>query len=191
MRENSSQVRFSATGTGTNFLFSAMSCRMRFFCASLSWITLPMRIERRLDTPSVACSRHQQHAIVAPVVGQLDAEAVEDAAARRRDQPLGDAVVFGLGHVFVAVEDLELVEPPAQHREHRRHAAAQPQRAAGEGGVAAFVLVVEQRHQKSLRERPDQAAMQRRSTTQDAGNIEQHGHGQFAPRSAPSGGKRQ
>ena len=41
------------------------------------------------STPSLRLLRHQQHAIVAPVVGQLDAEAVHDAAARRRDQALG------------------------------------------------------------------------------------------------------
>ena len=96
----------------------------------------------------------QQHAIVAPVVGQLDAETVHDASARRRDQPFGDAIVLGLDLVLVAVADLELIEPAGQHREHRRHAAAQPQRAPGEGGVTAFVLFIEQRHQKSLAERP-------------------------------------
>ena len=59
--------------------------------------------------------RHQQHAIIAPVVGQLDAETVDDAAARRGEQPLADAVVLGLGHVLVAVADLELIEATGQH----------------------------------------------------------------------------
>ena len=77
-----------------------------------------MRVERLVDAFGRLLG-HQQHAVIAPVVGQLDAETVEDAAARRRDQPLGDAVVLGLGHVLVAVADLQLVEPPGQHREHQ------------------------------------------------------------------------
>ncbi len=94
---------------------------------------------------------HQQHAIIAPVVGELDAEAVDDAPARRRDQALADAIGFGLRAVLVAVLDLKLIEPPAQHGKDRRHAARHHQGAAREGRVAALVLAVEARHQKSLR----------------------------------------
>ena len=111
------------------------------------------RVQRRLDALG-GLFGDQQHAIVAPVVGELDAEAVHDAAARRRDQALGDAVVLGLDLVLVAVADLQLIEAARQHREHRRHATAHPHRAAGEGGVAALVLLVEQRHQMSPRDAP-------------------------------------
>ena len=34
-------------------------------------------------------------------------------------QPLVDAVFFGARHVLVAVEDLQLIEPPGQHARTR------------------------------------------------------------------------
>ena len=85
---------------------------------SLIWITLADAC-RALRHAFGGLLGHQQHAVIAPVVGQLDAEAVQDAAARRRDQAFGDAVVLGLGLVFVAVADLQLIEPARQHREHQ------------------------------------------------------------------------
>ena len=87
-------------------------------------------VQRRRDALG-RLFRHQQHAVVAPAVGQFDPKAVHDAAARRRHQPLGDAVVFRLDHVLVAVLDLQLVEPPRQNREHRRHAGAHADRTFG------------------------------------------------------------
>ena len=63
---------------------------------------------------------HDQHAVIAPVAGKRDAEAVEDAAARGREQPLIDAVVFGLVEIVVAVHDLKLIEPPGEHAEDAR-----------------------------------------------------------------------
>ncbi len=106
-------------------------------------------VQRRLDTVG-RLLRHQQNAIVAAVVGELDAKAIDDAPARRRDQMLADAVVLGLDLVLIAVLDLQLIEPPAEDREHRGHAAGETEAAARETRVAAFVLAVEQRHQKSL-----------------------------------------
>ena len=76
------------------------------------------RVQRLLDAFR-GLLRHQQHAIIAPVVGKLDAETVEDAAARRGQQPLIDAVVLGLGHVLIAVADLELIKAAGQNREDR------------------------------------------------------------------------
>ena len=111
------------------------------------------RVERFLDAVRGLLG-DQEHAIVAPVVRELGAEAVENASAQRRQQPLADAIFLGARHVLVAVDDLQLIEPPAQHREHRAHAAAHHQRAPGEGRVAGLVLAVEQRHQKSLRKAP-------------------------------------
>ena len=97
---------------------------------------------------------HQKHAIIAPVAGQFGTEAVQDASARRHDQPLGNAVVFGLHHVLAAVADLQLVEAAGQDGKNRRHASAHAGGAAGEGGVTALVLLVEERHQMSLRNGP-------------------------------------
>ncbi len=74
--------------------------------------------------------------------------------------------------------NLKLVKPPAQHREHRRHAAAHHQCAAGEGRVAAFVLVVEQRHQKSLLSGPTSRRWIRFRSAR-ARNVEQDRDGEL------------
>ena len=88
----------------------------------------------------------QQHPIVALAVGKFDTEPVHDAAAGRRDQPLGNAVGLCIDHILVAVLNLKLVKPSCQHCKNRCHAAAHAHGAAGKRGVAAFVLLVEKRH---------------------------------------------
>ena len=63
------------------------------------------------STPSGRLLGNQDDAVIAAVVGELDAEAVEDAAAQRREQALVDAVVLGARHELVAFDDLQLIEP--------------------------------------------------------------------------------
>ena len=111
------------------------------------------RIQRFLDA-LLGLFGHDHHAIVAAAVGEFDPEPVHDAAALRRHHPLADAVFLRLGHVFVAVADLELIEPSDQHGEHPADADTHHQAAAAEGVVATLVLLIEQRHQISLRDAP-------------------------------------
>jgi hypothetical protein len=120
---------------------------MRFFCASLDHLGEGIQ---RLVHAVLGLLGHDHHAVVAPVVGEFDPETVQNAPARRRDQPRRNAIVFRRRLIFLAVPDLKLIEPARQDREHQRHAATQADTAAGEGGVTALVLLVEQRHQKSL-----------------------------------------
>ena len=138
---------------GNEFLVLGDYLRDAFFLRIADLDHLGEGVERAGDAFG-GLFRHQQHAIVALVVGQFGAETVKDTAARRRDQSFGNAVVFGLGLVLIAVADLQLIQPPRQHGEHQRHAAAQAHAAARESGVTAFVLFIEQRHQKSLRNGP-------------------------------------
>ena len=67
--------------------------------------------------------RDQQHTEIAAVVGELHAEAIQNAPARRRNQPLADPVLVRLRLELIAFKDLELVQSAAQHGENSRHAA--------------------------------------------------------------------
>ena len=71
-----------------------------------------------------------------PVLGERDAEAVEDAAARRRQQPQIDAVLLGQDRVPVVLQDLQLVHPRRQRGGEQRLAAGQQRGAAGQSLVA-------------------------------------------------------
>lgn len=109
--------------------------------------------------------RHQQDAVIAPVVGKLNAEAIYDPAARGRDEALVDAVVFGLRHEILEIEDLQLVEAAGEQSEDARHAACGQQRAAREGRVAAFVLAIEHRHQRCVLAEPTRRRWRMPSTS--------------------------
>src|SRR5205807_8062999 len=98
--------------------------------------------------------RDQNDAIVPAIVRELRAKTVDDAAARRRNEMLADAICFGLDLVLVAVADLELVEAPGEHGEDGGHASGHHQRTAAEGRVATLIFPVEGRHQSSLRSGP-------------------------------------
>ena len=102
-------------------------------------------IERGLDA-TARLLRHDQDAVVAAIAGKGDAEAVEDAAAQGRKQPLIDAIVLGLAAIELPVLDLELVEPAGEHAEDRGHSARQKKGAARERRVAAFRSLVDRTH---------------------------------------------
>ncbi len=65
------------------------------------------RGQRRLEIAGLL--GHDDDPIILPVIGERDAEAVEDAPARRRQQPQIDAVLVGKDGVAVLFEDLQLI----------------------------------------------------------------------------------
>ena len=86
------------------------------------------RPQRRLDIAGLL--RHDDDAVIAPVVGEGDAEAVEDAPAHRRQQPQIDAVLLGEDRIAVALQDLQLVQAGdqrgAEHPLPRREQGGPP-----------------------------------------------------------------
>ena len=106
----------------------------------------PDRVERFTDAAG-RLLRRQQHAVVAPVIGQFDRETIQNPPPCRCQQAFVDAVLLGLGHELIEIEDLQLIEPARQYGENPRHAARSQQGAAREGRITALVLAVEQRHQ--------------------------------------------
>ena len=70
------------------------------------------------------------------IAGQRPAEAVEDLAARRDQQPLVGAVVLGQEREVGAALDLEMVQPCRQRPEERQLRPAQDQGAAREAARA-------------------------------------------------------
>ena len=111
------------------------------------------RIERRLHAFERLLG-NDQNAIVTAIGCEFDAETVENAAAQRRYEARTDAVLFCLGAELLAFENLQLVESDAKRAQHGADRATGHQCPAREGRVAAFVLAVEQRHQKSPRKGP-------------------------------------
>src|SRR5262249_49162589 len=65
-------------------------------------------------------------------VGHADAKPVEDAAARRDQEPQIDAVLVGQHPIAVFFDDLQLVEPPAESGDQRDLAAGEQCRPAAE-----------------------------------------------------------
>ena len=76
--------------------------------------------------------RQQQRAPVHLVAAEAGAEPVDDAAARRRQQAVADAVVLGERRVFAAVGDLQTIQALAQRAEGGDLDAHQQQRPPGE-----------------------------------------------------------
>ena len=87
-------------------------------------------VERRGDVAALVGD--ELGAVGRAVRGERDAEAVEDAAARRRDQPDADAVLVGEHLVAVRLNHLEEIEPARDGAEERRLAAGEQQRAPGQ-----------------------------------------------------------
>ena len=75
-----------------------------------------VKVQRRLG--------HQDQPIVEPVLGKHLAEAVEDAAPRRRQELHVDAVLVGQDLVALGVDDLELIETPGEPGGQQRLRAA-------------------------------------------------------------------
>ena len=88
------------------------------------------RVERRCDVAGLLGDDDEP--IVLVIVGERHAEAVEDAPARRRQQPQIDAVLVGQHRVAVRLEDLELVHAPGKDGDERRLAAGENGRSPGE-----------------------------------------------------------
>jgi hypothetical protein len=97
-------------------------------------------VERRLDVAGLI--GHELRAIGRAVAGQRHAEAVDDAAARRRDEADADAVLVRQHLVAVRLHHLEEIEPPRHRGEERRLAAGEEQGATGQhvaaGDLALF-----------------------------------------------------
>ena len=95
-------------------------------------------VERRADIGGLLGD--QQGAPVQLVAGDHGAEAVQDAAARRRDQPRADPVLLGQRGVARALDHLHLVEPRRRAPPSSRDLAAhQQQGAAGEDAACVGV----------------------------------------------------
>ena len=101
---------------------------------------LGQQIECLLDVARLFA--HQDYAVVLLVHRHRHAESVDDAPARRRQQPQVDPVVLGEGGIALGLDHLEVIHAPGQHREQRRLRAADDKCPAGEGAVAFVVLVI-------------------------------------------------
>ena len=97
-----------------------------------------MRVQRAVDVAGLL--GHDDDAVALLVDRQRHAEAVEDAAALRGQQPQVDAVFLGQDLVFVGLQHLQVIHPRGQRADHARLQPAQQQGAAGQHLEAAFVL---------------------------------------------------
>ena len=98
-------------------------------------------LDQHLHAAAAVGGRHG--AEIVAVDGERLAGAVEDQAARRRQQPEIDAVLLGQGGEALRLDDLELVEPAGQRRQQHALRAAQQQGAPGEqAGALAVALAV-------------------------------------------------
>ncbi len=88
---------------------------------------MPSAVERRIEVAGLLGD--DDDPIILPVIGEADAEPIEDAPARRRQQPQIDAVLVGQDAVAVAVEDLQLVQAPGESADERDLSAGEDRRA--------------------------------------------------------------
>ena len=95
---------------------------------------------------AAATVRRCHGAEIVAVDGERHAAAVEDLAARRRQQPHVDAVLLGHRGEPVGLDDLQLVQAAGQRRQQHRLCAAQHQRAAREQAAALAVALAEILH---------------------------------------------
>ena len=96
-------------------------------------------LDQHLRAAAAVGGRHG--AEIVAVDGERLAGAVEDQAARRRQQAEVDAVLFGQRREAPGLEHLELVEPADQRRHQHRLRAAQQQGAPGEQARALAVAL--------------------------------------------------
>jgi hypothetical protein len=75
------------------------------------------------------------------VAGERCAVPVEDPAARRRQEPMIDAVLVGEQGILVGRDHLQIVEPAGQQAEQAELAGAEQERAAGEAAQAVDVTM--------------------------------------------------
>ena len=85
----------------------------------------------------------QHRAIVGEIGGERRAEAIQDQAARRRQQAQVDPVLLRQQSVLVGLDDLQVVHPPDQRRDQQRLARTEDGDAAVEDfGLALGLLLV-------------------------------------------------
>ena len=100
-----------------------------------------------LDQPAERRQRHfeiagllgnDNDAVIRPVVGERDTEAVEDPPARRGEKPQIDAVLVGHDGVTILVEDLQLVHAAGEGGAEQCLAAGEQGGSPGEEFLAVF-----------------------------------------------------
>ncbi len=84
-------------------------------------------VERGVDVAALV--GHELRTIGRPVGRERDAEAVDDKAARRRDEADADPVLVGERLVAAGLDHLEEIEPAGHGRQQRDLAAGEEQRA--------------------------------------------------------------
>ena len=102
-------------------------------------------IERALDVARPLADQHDP--VVLPVYRKRHAEAVDDAPARRRQEPQVDPVVLRQHGVAVGLDDLQIVHAPGQDGEQHGLPAADQEGAPGEG-LGPLVVLAHQCHDR-------------------------------------------
>jgi hypothetical protein len=121
-------------------------------------------VEHRLGVAGILAHHHDP--VVAPVVGQHHAGAVEDQAAGRRDQADVDPVLFGQQQIAFGLAHLQPVHAQGQDAGDRRHGTAHDQRPAGDPPPAFAIFRLGPSHR---RWRPD-------SVSPGSGFLTRQGH---------------
>ena len=88
------------------------------------------RVEGRRDVAGLLGDDDEM--IILAVIGERDAEAVENPPAQRREQPQAHPVLVGEHRVAIRIQDLQLVHPPGDGGEQYRLTAREDRRAPGE-----------------------------------------------------------
>jgi hypothetical protein len=81
------------------------------------------------------------HPVGRHVAGEGDAMAIEDAAARRRHEPVVDAILVGEQGVLVGLEHLQVVEAPGEQSDQAELAPGEQGRAPAERAPAIRLTV--------------------------------------------------
>ena len=92
------------------------------------------RVQGGLNVPCLLGDNHQM--VVLSIVGERDAEAVEDSSARWRYEPQTDAVFISQHLVAISVDDLQLVQAGRESGQKHCLAAGQDRGASAETLVA-------------------------------------------------------
>ncbi len=94
------------------------------------------RRQRRLEIAGLLGD--DDNTIIRAIVGEGDAEAVEDPPARRSQKPQVDAVLVRHDGVAILVDDLQLIHAAGKGDTEQRLAAGEKGRSPGEEFLAVF-----------------------------------------------------